>query len=147
MTFSINFSQIYFFIFNCISTLSCSIFWCKNKQKTVFLLCLIIEIFILMSVIHYGSTSDSPNLNIITSDNLGLKYFNRNINCVLPNPCPRWIHNGQLLRVICIVIIVASWTMPSIVIVCLIFLFPHVHRDDIDHNICGAVEQFLFTFK
>ena len=147
MTFSINFSQIYFFIFNCISTLSCSIFWCKNKQKTVFLLCLIIEIFILMSVIHYGSTSDSPNLNIITSDNLGLKYFNRNINCVLPNPCTRWIHNGQLLRVICIVIIVASWTMPSIVIVCLIFLFPHVHRDDIDHNICGAVEQFLFTFK
>ena len=147
MTFSINFSQIYFFIFNCISTLSCSIFWCKNKQKTVFLLCLIIEIFILMSVVHYGSTSDSPNLNIITSDNLGLKYFNRNINCVLPNPCPRWIHNGQLLRVICIVIIVASWTMPSIVIVCLIFLFPHVHRDDIDHNICGAVEQFLFTFK
>ena len=147
MTFSINFSQIYFFILNCISTLSCSIFWCENKQKTVFLLCLIIEIFILMSVIHYGSTSDSPNLNIITSDNLGLKYFNRNINCVLPNPCPRWIHNGQLLRVICIVIIVASWTMPSIVIVCLIFLFPHVHRDDIDHNICGAVEQFLFTFK
>ena len=61
-----------------------------------------------MSVIHYGSTSDSPNLNIITSDNLGLKYFNRNINCVLPNPCPRWIHNGQLLRVICKVIIVAS---------------------------------------
>ena len=42
-----------------VSILSCSIIGWKNKQTTVFIYYLIIEVFTLVSIVPYGSTSDS----------------------------------------------------------------------------------------
>ena len=43
-----------------VSILSCSIIGWKNKQTTIFIYYLIIEVFTLVSIVPYGSTSNSP---------------------------------------------------------------------------------------